>query len=73
MATVTFRSDTLSEDKGATDPGEAEEKECTHTATKDQNESYYTEAIRASKLHDLLSSNQRPNGEGIHTFVGDIS
>ena len=35
--------------------------------------SYYTGTIRVSRLHDLLSRHQRPNGEGIQVPVGDIS
>ena len=44
----------------------------THTAVKDRNESYYTEAIRASKQHNLMNCHQRANGRGVHMPVGDI-
>ena len=39
----------------------------------DRNGSYYNEATRASEFHDLLSCHHRPDGEGIHMPVGDIS
>ena len=45
----------------------------THTTVKDRDASYYTRAIGASKLHDLLSSHHWADGEGIHMLVGDIS
>ena len=43
------------------------------TTTKRMNGSYYTRGARASKLHDLLSYLHRPNEEGLHVPVGDIS
>ena len=72
MTTANLRSDRLQEDEGATDPDEAAQEGCTKTATKDWNKSYHTNAIKASKLHDLLSSHNRADGEGIRTPVGDI-
>ena len=69
--TVTLRSDTLSKDEEATN-SEVEEGECTHTAAKERDKSYYTESIRTSKLHDLLSSHHRDNGEGILMSIDDI-
>ena len=61
MATVTLRSKTLRKEEGATDADEGGEDGWmqTHTTEKDRNESYYTEAIGASKLHDLLSSHHK--------------
>ena len=44
-----------------------------HIAMKDWNGSYYTGATRAMELCHLLSHHHRPNGEGIHIPVGDIS
>ena len=42
-------------------------------ARKELNESYYTGEARASELHDLLNCHNRPDGEGIHMPVGEIS
>ena len=39
---------------------------------KDQNESHYTGAERASELHDLSSCHQRANEKGVHKSVGEI-
>ena len=50
MATVTLRFNSLSEE-GAIDPKEAEEEGCASKTAKDLDESYYTGATGASKLH----------------------
>ena len=74
MAIVTLRSKRVRNEEGAKDPDEEEEeKRCTHIATKDWNKSYYTEDIRSSKLHDLLSSRHRATGKDVHKPVGNIS
>ena len=69
-ATVTPRSKSLS--KGGAKGQEEKEDRCTHATTKDKNESYYTEAKGASKLHNLLISHQGADGEGSEMPVGDI-
>ena len=74
MATVTRRSQKLRNDEGSKDLDEEEEKEgCIHNTAKDRNEGYYTGAIGASKLNNLLSSHHRANGKGVHMPVGDNS
>ena len=71
-ATVALRSKSLIGEEGAIDPDEAEKEGCTYTAMRNWNKSYYTGAIKASKLHILLSNNHRADREGIHISVGDI-
>ena len=53
----------LTEEGGATDPDAIKNEGCTYTAMKNQNESSYTRANRASKLHNIFSSPYRANGE----------
>ena len=67
------QSNGLSIEEGTIDPEGEEMEACTHTTIKDQNESYYTGAILASKIHNLLSSQHRVDGEGVQIPVGDIS
>ena len=56
IATVTLKSQRL-RNEGGKDPNE-EEEGCTH-----HKESYYTKAIGATKLHNLLSYHHRANGK----------
>ena len=70
-ATVTLGSQRLWDEKGAKDPNE-EKEECTNTATKNWNKTYYTEAIKASNLHNLLKCHHGANGKSVYMPVGDI-
>ena len=74
MATVTLKSRRLRDEERAKDPDEKDDGGCTHTIhhCKRPNKSHYTEAIRASKLHNLLSCHHWANGKSIHMPVGDI-
>ena len=56
------------------DPWHGGPGECiTQIATKDQNESYYSGASRASELRNLLSHHHRNDGEGVHKPEGATS
>ena len=65
MATVTLRPLRLRNEEGARDPDE-EEGGCTHTTSKVGNKGYYTEAIGANRLHNLLSCRHKADGKGVH-------
>ena len=67
MATITLRLQRLRDEGGAKIPDGEGEEGCTHTATHDQNKSYYT-----SKLHDLLSCHHSAIGKCIYMPVCDI-
>ena len=70
MPTATLRPE-RSQNEGAIDPLEEKEDSCTHIAVKNQNQSNYTKATGASRLHDLLRCHHRPNGKGVHMPVGE--
>ena len=60
-------------DKVKMKESQIQKKGCVCTAARDWNKSYYTGAIKASKLHDLLSLHHKADRKGIHITTGDIS